>query len=165
LPNVSGKLENMVERRFRPGFRFSTLDFFVLILVGWTGADSAAVNFWPGIAILFVLAHFFLFCNIIRMARSSELVWAALFLTASTFTILVGAPVWPLTFGISFVATIALITLEARKPSYHGIYWRKLNPDLPRWWEEHAPQAAREKGSGGQSGTGTIASGGGRICR
>jgi hypothetical protein len=107
----------------------------VLILIGYSGADLVAVDFWPGIAILFVLAHFFLFCNVIRMARSSELVWAALFLTASGFTILVGTPSWPMTFCISFVSSIALIFIEARKPSYHGIYWQKINPDLPLWWD------------------------------
>jgi hypothetical protein len=139
----------MSERKFRPGFRFSTLDFFVLILVGWTGADSAAVHFWPGIAILFVLGNFFLFCNIVRMPRPSQLVWAAIFIALSASTIVIGLPSWPVTFAISFVVTIALVTLEARKPSYHGIYWQRLNPDLSKWWEAHARETVREKDSGG----------------
>ncbi len=97
-----------------------------------------AVMFWPGIAILFVLGHFFLFCNVIRMARSSELSWAAIFVGLSASTIVYGFPSWSVTLLLSLAATFALIALEIRKPSYHGIYWRKLNPKLPEWWKANS---------------------------
>jgi hypothetical protein len=128
----------VANRDFNPGFRFSTLDVFVLVFVGFAGADLVAVFFWPGIAILFVLGHFFLFCNVIRMARSSELSWAAIFVGLSAPTIVYGFPSWSVTLLLSLAATFALIALEIRKPSYHGIYWRKLNPKLPEWWKANS---------------------------
>lgn len=120
---------------FQPGFRFSLLDFVVLILAIFVGGDLAAVMFWPGIAILFVVAHFFLFCNVVRMSRPSELMWAGLFVALMTATMLAGVPTWLVTFAISLAATLLLVALEVRKPSYHGVFWRQLNPRLPEWWK------------------------------
>lgn len=100
-----------------------------------TAGDLAAVMFWPGIAILFVVGHFFLFCNVVRMSRPSELIWAGLFIAMMTSTMLAGAPSWPMTLALSFATTIVLVALEVRKPSYHGVFWRRLNPRLPEWWE------------------------------
>jgi hypothetical protein len=31
-----------------------------------------------------------------------------------------------------------LVVLEARKRSYHGVFWRWINPGLPAWWATHA---------------------------
>jgi hypothetical protein len=121
---------------FQPGFRFSLLDFLVLLLAYVISGDIAAVRFWPGVAMLWVVGHFFLFCNIVRMARPSELLWAALFIALAAATLLTGVPSWPVTLAMSFAATVVLVALEARKPSYHGVFWRWLNPQLPKWWEE-----------------------------
>ena len=128
----------MANRDFNPGYRFSALDFFVLVFVGYAGADSVAVMFWPGIAILCVLGHFFLFCNVIRMARLSELVWAALFVALSAATMIMGFPSWHGTLLLSLAAAVALIALEIRKPSYHGIFWQRINPKLRQWWDANS---------------------------
>jgi hypothetical protein len=121
---------------FRPGFRFSLLDAAVLILGGFLGMYVAAVMFWLGVAICFVVAHFFLFCNVLRMTRVSELAWAAIFTLSMAATILTGVPSWPITFGISLTVTLMLVVLEMRKASYHGVLWRMINPRLPQWWAE-----------------------------
>ena len=128
----------MGDPKFKPGFRFSTLDFFVLVFGFITASDAAAMIFCPGLAMPLLLANYFLFCNFIRMARLRELVWAAIFVAWSTSTIVIGSPSWPATLAFSFVATIVLVTLEVRGPSYHGIYWHKINPDLPNWWDNNA---------------------------
>jgi hypothetical protein len=122
-------------REFSPGFRFSKLDAAILFVGLFVSADTAAIMFWPGMAIGFVVAHFFLFCNIVRMERSSELIWAAVFVALAAATILTGRPGWPTTFAISLVVTVVLVIFEMRKPSYHGVFWRRVNPNLRQWWE------------------------------
>ena len=126
-------------REFSPGFRLSCVDVVVLAL-GAGGTILVAPTLpWLGIAIAFTVGHFFLFCNVIRMDRSLELVWAAIFAVLAASTILTGFPAWPATLGVSFLATVILVALQTRKPSYHGIFWRRINPRLPQWWETNAP--------------------------
>ncbi|HZZ43817.1 MAG TPA: hypothetical protein VFE58_12840 [Tepidisphaeraceae bacterium] len=122
---------------FSPGFRLSRLDIAVL-LIG-TCASSVVALFldrWIALAIAFVIAHFFLFCNILRMSRPLELIWAfsfAALATAATASFLT----WPVAFTCSAIITLILATIESRRPSYHGIAWQRLNPHLPEWWQSH----------------------------
>lgn len=120
--------------RFAPGFRLSSLDIVVLV-VGVVGATAmAAIVPWVAFVIAFVVGHFFLFCNVVRMARPLELIWAAIFTTCAAATILTGQPGWLSTGAISLLATAVVVALELRKPSYHGLAWQRINPDLPDWW-------------------------------
>jgi hypothetical protein len=125
-------------RTFRPGFRFTKLDAIFLLVGLYISADTAAVHPWLGIAIGFVIVHFFLFCNLVRMARPFELAWSALFLVLASSTVFAGSPPWPVTMAISFAVTVVLIGLETRKPSYHGVFWSQINPELPQWWQDQA---------------------------
>lgn len=128
----------MAAREFSPGFRFSIRDAIVLFVGLYVAGDTAAVMPWLGIAIGFVILHFFLFCNVVRMERSAELAWAAVLVLLAASTTILGIPRWPGTLAITFATTIALVVLEMRKPSYHGVFWRQINPGLPQWWEAHA---------------------------
>jgi hypothetical protein len=104
------------DRTFSPGFRCSKLDAIILFVGLYVAADTAAVMPWPGIAIGFVIVNFFLFCNLVRMDRASELAWAGLFVTFSASTILTGRPPWPWRLAIASVGTAFLVFLEMRKP-------------------------------------------------
>jgi hypothetical protein len=127
----------MAERRFQPGFRISTIDYAVII-VGVIGSWALwQFEGWIGFVIAFVVAHFFLFCNIFRFSRPLELAWSAIFIVVTYSTIVFEKPSWPITIGISLVATVSVIILEMRKPSYHGILWQRINPGLPQWWVAH----------------------------
>ncbi len=121
---------------FRPGFRISKNDMFVLVVgvlsAGYCFHISPVVSF----VIFFVIGHFFIFCNIIRMSRVPELIWAGTFLVFAGFSVSTGQPSWLLTFSLSILVTFILVILETRKPGYHGILWQTLNPNLPRWFEE-----------------------------
>jgi len=120
-------------RQFKPGFRISFLDIAVLM------AGTLLAFFAPrDIAIVAATAvgHFFLFCNIFRISRTPELIWAFTFVILSTCTISLGQPRWNISIGISFLLAIALIFREIRKPSYHGILWHRFNPNLPEWWRK-----------------------------
>jgi hypothetical protein len=129
---------------FAPGFRLSVVDVFVI--GGGTAAAIALSMYvwWWGFVPAFVLAHFFLFCNVVRMARSSELVWAGIFIMLAGATIAFNVPGWAATALVSLLVTVAMFVVEMRKPSYHGVGWQRVNPGLPAWWERRVA----EKGGG-----------------
>ena len=131
------KSENTVARdtAFKPGFRLSVLDVLVLIAGAVGSWLLGAETWWAGALVAFVVGHFFLFCNVFRIARMPELIWAGAFVLLSSATILGGFPGWPVTFGTSLLLTCVLIAREMRKPSYHGIAWQRVNPDLRKWWD------------------------------
>lgn len=95
------------------------------------------VNWSWGFVIAFVLGHFFLFCNVVRMARPLELAWAGVFVALAAATIMLDTPGWLVTASVSLAATVVVVMVETRKPSYHGVGWQRINPGLPAWWESH----------------------------
>ena len=121
--------------RFQPGFRLSAFDVAVLIVGGAAAAYVTTIHPWTGVLIGFVVLHFFLFCNVLRMSRPLELAWAAAFAGLSAAAALLGTPSWPVVVGVSTAVTVVLALIEIRRPSYHGVGWRTLNPGLPEWWE------------------------------
>jgi len=127
----------MHPRPFSPGFRLSLIDVVVLI-AGSVGAVLLwSITWWWGFVVAFVIAHFFLFCNIVRASRPLELCWAGVFIVLASGTITLEIPVWPVTIAASLMATILVVMIEMRKPSYHGIGWQIVNPALHSWWEAH----------------------------
>jgi len=36
---------------------------------------------------------------------------------------------------VIFGSTIICVAVEMRKPSYHGVGWKWINPKLPEWWK------------------------------
>jgi hypothetical protein len=120
--------------QFSPGFRLSSLDVFVLI-GGTIGAAILGLQIlWIGLVVSFVVGHFFLFCNVFRMSRPLELAWASVFTLLAGLTILSGYPGWGVTVAISIGATLVLVVIEMRRPSYHGVGWERINPGLRQWW-------------------------------
>jgi hypothetical protein len=125
----------MRQLTFNPGFRLSALDVVVLI-IGLAGTVIAgSMVHWSGFAIAFVVGHFFLFCNVFRVSRRLELLWAAVFVGLAVSTTLVQFPGWPISIGITLFTTLLVIVLEMRRPSYHGIGWQWINPNLRNWWD------------------------------
>jgi hypothetical protein len=120
---------------FAPGFRLSIFDAVVLAIGIIAAIGLATYVWWWGFVIGFVIGHFFLFCNVIRMARPLELTWAGAFLALAAPTVVADKPGWPITASLSLIATLVLVVMEMRKPSYHGLGWQRINPALPEWWE------------------------------
>lgn len=120
---------------FRPGFRLSVLDIGVLA-VGGSAAYFGFMREWPvAFAIAFVVGHFFLFCNVFRMGRALELTWVGVFGTLETTRLIFGMLHLGVVIAVSISATIVLVVIECRKPSYHGILWKKINPELRQWFD------------------------------
>lgn len=120
---------------FKPGFRFSSLDACI-IGAGAVGSFIAwQRSWWIGFVIAFVVLHFFLFCNVFRTSRRLELTWALIFIILTRSTVGSGFPSWTLTILLSLAVTIVVVGIETRKPSYHGIGWNLVNPNLREWWD------------------------------
>lgn len=125
----------MPSREFSPGFRLSLTDALVLV-AGAAGSIAAArAEWWMGLIVGFAVGHFFLFCNVFRVARHLELLWSALFVALSACTIITGQPGWDVTIAATLVATLLVIVTQVRQPSYHGVAWQRFNPGLLQWWE------------------------------
>jgi hypothetical protein len=122
------------DRQFAPGFRLSSLDVVILIAGAAGSAALSIANPWLGVAAAFVVGHFFLFCNVIRMARPLELIWAGAFAILAITSARFDAPSWPAVLITSTILTLILAAIQIRRPSYHGVGWRTLNPRLPDWW-------------------------------
>ena len=127
---------------FAPGFRFSVVDGFVLV-GGVAGTIVLSIfAWWEGFAIGFVIAHFFLFCNVVRMARRLELLWGGVFVALAGATIAMDTPGWLVTTGVSLSVTVIAVIVQIRNPEYHGVGWKWTNPGLPACWEARIAKQA-----------------------
>lgn len=122
-------------RRFSPGFRLSRTDLVVLCIGAIAALGVGAVDTALGWVIAFTVGHFFWFCNVLRMARSCELIWAGIFLSLAVSNLMQGQPSWGVVFGAALAVTVIISMIQLRHPAYHGIAWQYFNPNLPQWWE------------------------------
>jgi len=120
---------------FNPGFRISLLDMGVLIMSLSLAFFMAYYDKLYAIMILYVVGHFFLFCNIIRISRKPEFIWAVFFIGLNFLHYLYAIPSYPVLLVIMSCLTLLLVILEIKSPAYHGILWEKLNPNLPHWYQ------------------------------
>lgn len=130
---------SMDDPTFSPGFRFSTLDGVVLIVGGAAAAGISLISMWIGVATAFAVAHFFVFCNEFRISRPLELIWAGTFAALAVLA-MAQLVVWPVALTASLILTLVVIVIEARRPSYHGVAWKRLNPQLEAWWRARSRQ-------------------------
>jgi len=132
-------------RGFQPGFRFSSFDGLLLVVGAAGSLLTWPRTWWIGFTIAFVVGHFFLFCNVFRISRALELVWAAVFIVLIRLTVANGIISLTTTILISLAATGVVIGIEMKKPSYHGAGWRRVNPSLREWWEKSVGMEQRDQ--------------------
>ena len=128
------KWSGLVEPVFSAGFRLSTFDGMILLAGSVAATILGRVDMWSGLAVGFVIAHFFLFCNVLRMSRPLELAWAAAFSGLAVGAVRWGVISWPMVFGVSMLLTLVLVIVAVLRPSYHGVGWKRFNAGLPDWW-------------------------------
>ena len=115
------------------GFRFSATDAVVVVAtaIAMTVLNQMENSLWWVLGV--VVGHFFLFCNVFRIRRSFELVWAVLFLLN------MGVWMWRQNLSATLVlasqlpVTAALLAGEMCTHRYHGIFARRLNPRLDEY--------------------------------
>lgn len=120
--------EQQVQRT--AGFRFSVLDAVVLLL-----AVPATWLLWPRIGsmagvIPLAIGHFFLFCNVFRIHRTKELIWAAICVANVSTWAALDTIWWSGILAVQLPATTIVIVMEMRGPWYHGILARRINARL-----------------------------------
>jgi hypothetical protein len=112
------------------GFRLSVTDIAVLALaVPATGLLWPVIGAMAGI-IPMAVGHFFLFCNIVRIHRWKELVWAAVCLLNVGGWAACDRLWWPGILAVQTPLTVVLIATELRTRRYHGVWARRINPHL-----------------------------------
>jgi len=112
------------------GFRFSLTDAAAIIVF-----MSAAGFLWrQGSSLWWILliaaAHFFLFCNVFRIIRRRELIWAGLFILNVGVWVWLDNLTWPCVLLCQLPITVGLIVADMRTSEYHGVFANRLNPRL-----------------------------------
>ncbi len=117
------------------GFRLTPQDMLAI------GAfTTAAVVLWrwenPLWWMLAIAAsHFFLFCNVFRIVRRRELIWAVLFILNIGAWLWFEQLMWAHVLGCQLPIAIFLIIADIKAPGYHGIFANRLNPQLGDYLE------------------------------
>lgn len=126
---------------FAPGLRFSLSDGVCLVLGGALVSWLLPLSRPMALLTLLVIGHFFLFCNVFRIGRKQELLWASVFVSLVASSLFIGIPSLGVAAGLSVLLGASLILYEMRLPRYHGIFWQQINPNLSEWWQTR--QAAK----------------------
>ncbi len=118
---------------FNPGFRLSLTDI-IFIIVAITIDIVAAFYSIPVAVILFLpVVQFFLFCNVFRVRRTPEILWCLLYMITVGIYLVYDLNLY-IPLGSGLLIGAVFIIFEMRHPSYHGILWKHINPDLPAWF-------------------------------
>lgn len=72
-------------------------------------------------------------CNVFRLSRLPELVWAVAFTLLASCTHYYGTLDWQSIVAISVGVAAVQITRDTRKPGNHIVGSRTLNPGLQAW--------------------------------
>jgi len=115
------------------GLRFSVTDGVVLVVAALLTLGTYSITAGFSLLILFVVLHFFLFCNVFRVRRKPELIWAGTFLLNCAGWLLAGQLNIRGMMGGQLVITVLIIASELRKPYYHGIFARRINPHIDEY--------------------------------
>jgi len=106
------------------GFRFSRFDAVVLVLAA---VATAAGWLWLGqIAALFIVVslHFLLFCNVFRIPRLPELIWAVVFVINFCVWFALDQFSWAAILLVQTPLTLCLVVWSFCREDYHGVFWR-----------------------------------------
>jgi hypothetical protein len=118
------------------GFRFSITD---AVAIGVFACATAVLwrldnPFWWILAI--AAGHFFLFCNVFRIVRRRELIWAGLFILNIGIWAWFDHLNWAYLLPCQLPITAGLVVADMCAPGYHGIFASRLNPRLNDYLEE-----------------------------
>ena len=103
------------------GFRFSVIDAVAIIL-----CVIGTCLLWPHLYTMslffpFVLFHFFLFCNVFRISRPPELIWAAIFIFNVISVLGMKHKMFPYVFWAQLPVTLAVLIYGVMQKDYHGV--------------------------------------------
>ena len=105
----------------KPGFRFSVGDAVITLVATLLTALSWRVMGSFSMIFVIVLFHFFLFCNVFRIRRRYELIWAGIFVVSVLLCSVFEIWNWWLIVASQSPVTVLVILLEFRSDRYHGV--------------------------------------------
>ncbi|HLP78179.1 MAG TPA: hypothetical protein VK327_14830 [Candidatus Paceibacterota bacterium] len=117
------------------GFRFSLMDAVAIGVFMSAAGVLWHLNSPLWWMLLIAAGHFFLFCNVFRIVRRRELIWAGLFILNVGIWAWFDHLTWPCVLLCQLPITAALIVADMRAPGYHGIFASRLNPRLNDYLE------------------------------
>ena len=128
------QIQSHLGRNFQPGFRMSPIDVFVLGagVVG-TIVLSSFLS-WIGLLVAFVVGHFFLFCNVLRVPRVLELAWAGILWRWPRDLLWRQYLAGRSRLRFRWAPRSSWLPLPCANRSYHGVGWQRINPNLRQWW-------------------------------
>jgi hypothetical protein len=139
---VCSALHSMSEAKHHArtwGFRFSLADALAILAF----MSAAAVLWRLGNVLWWILViaagHFFLFCNVFRIVRRRELIWAGLFILNVGVWTALSLLTWPRVLLCQLPITISLVLSDMRSCGYHGVFANRLNPLLNDYLEDRLP--------------------------
>jgi hypothetical protein len=118
------------------GFRFAWTDGIAIIACALTTRIA-----WPYLGDLsllfpFVLAHFFLFCNVFRIRRSLELFWSAAFLIVCVIWLRTGHFTLAHVFWTQLPISLLVIAIGFCQRDYHGVGYKHVSLGRRPWRKE-----------------------------
>src|SRR5262245_20302076 len=121
------------------GFRFFGTDAVVIVVCGGAAYVLQRMEHPLWWLLLIVAGHFFLFCNVFRVRRRFEVIWAVLLVLNCAAWILLGHLDWPHVLLTQAPFTVAAVIAEARSDRYHGIFAQSANRKLQDYLEGRIP--------------------------
>ena len=121
---------------FKPGFRISIIDIIFIMVMTVLAVSVSSINLYLSIIIILPCIQFFLFCNVFRIRRKNELIWATLYIVTGYCGYYFHINII-LIVCILFSIGMLLIFSEIKHPGYHGIMWQRINPNLKYWFKEN----------------------------
>jgi hypothetical protein len=121
------------------GFRFFAIDAVVIGVLAATAMALRQIENPLWWLVILVAGHFFLFCNIIRIRRRFELIWAGLFIANIGVWLWFGELGWIGVLCVQLPITVCLVFLELRSARYHGVLARRTNPRLNDYLQGKIP--------------------------
>ena len=127
------------QRKRNWGFRFSSTDAAALLAFG--SAIAILHRFGSSLSwiVAIIASHFFLFCNVFRVVRRRELIWAAAFVMNVAFWLALGRLEWFNVLACQLPITAGVIAWELKATRYHGVFAARLNARLTDYLEGRIP--------------------------
>jgi hypothetical protein len=128
----------MFNPRFRTrtwGFRFSATDAAVILVLAVSACALARLGNELWLLLVIVAGHFFLFCNVFRVRRKFELVWAASFIFNTGLWLWFDEVTWLRIFLCQLPLTLVVVGAEIKSAHYHGVFASRLNRKLNGYLE------------------------------
>lgn len=125
------------------GFRFSFMDALVIGVFVCTTAVLWHFDCPLWWILVIATGHFFLFCNVFRIARPRELIWAATFILNIVVWACFDHLAWLPVLLCQLPITAGLLIADMRSPLYHGVFANRLNSQLNDYLEGHFHERKR----------------------